>query len=73
MRERSARGRFVHKGHAAPKPSPRRQARKLTPQQVDDIRAEYSTRTIGQRELAKKYGISAGHVSVIVNFLAHRN
>jgi hypothetical protein len=71
MQERSARGRFVHKGFAEPKPAPTRPRRKLTPEQVDDIRAEYSTRTISQRALAKKYGIDQGHVSAIVNWLAH--
>jgi hypothetical protein len=73
MQERTARGRFVHKGFAKTKPAPTQPRRKLTPQQVDDIRAEYSTRTISQRALAKKYGIDQGHVSAIVNFLAHRN
>lgn len=41
--------------------------RKLTEEQKEQIRQEYKTGLIGQRPLAKKYGVSRSLIQVIVN------
>jgi len=40
---------------------------KLTETQREEIKKEYSTGLIGQRPLAKKYGVSRGLIQIIVN------
>lgn len=40
---------------------------KLTNMQVSQIRIEYVTRIVSCRKLAKKYGVSAGTISNIIN------
>lgn len=41
--------------------------RKLTEEQKDEIRKEYATGLIGQRPLAKEYGVSRKTIQIIVN------
>lgn len=41
--------------------------RVLTPRQVQTIRADYATKKYKQNQLAKKYHVSQGHISTIVN------
>lgn len=54
-------------GLLKPQRGAKNKASKLTEEQVLDIRALYSEGTYNQYELAKKYGITQGHVSDIVN------
>jgi len=41
---------------------------KLTDEKVEEIRTLYKSQDYTQRDLAKKYGISQGHVSELVNY-----
>ena len=41
--------------------------RKLTEEQKEEIRKKYSTGLVGQRPLAKEYGVSRGLIQVILN------
>ncbi len=41
-------------------------SRKLTQEQVDDIRSRYKEGNIFQRELAQEYGVTRGNISSII-------
>jgi len=52
---------------------PRRATRKLTPEQVDQMRADYATGQVSQRLLAVQYGVSPMTVNRVLRGLTYHH